>query len=302
MTKQPFTKPPLSVLEQIELLKSRGMVIPDEARAEHYLNTISYYRLSGYMYPFLADKKLHLYKKDVTFDDILNLYRFDRELRQLIFTTIEKIEIALRTQIINHFSKYFNDPFWYTNTTYFTDMKKHTDLLKGIFDNINRSRSNDVFIKHFYNSYNDPYPPVWITFETLSMGQLSILYSNTAKSPPRKTTADFFGVKELILISWLHSLVYVRNICAHHARLWNKDLRITVKLPKKTAHTWLSVGNLTDRKIYVVLGIIIYMLDTISPHHTFRQKIKGLITKYPNTDIAAMGFPKDWLSDPFWLI
>ena len=96
------------------------------------------------------------------------------------------------------------------------------------------------------------------------------------------------------------TLVYVRNICAHHARLWNKDLRIPVKLPKKTDHAWLAGVNITDRKVYVVLGIIVYLLDTITPNNTFRQKIKELIIKYPYTDIHAMGFPEDWRSDPFW--
>jgi len=300
MIKQCYTKPPLSVQEQIELLKSRGLHITDEARAGRYLHNISYYRLSGYMYPYLADKKQHRYKTGTVFDDILNLYRFDRELRLLLFAAIEKIEIALRAQIINHFTTNINDPFWYTNTVYFSDPKKHIELLAAISSCINRSHSNDVFIKHFYDTYSDPYPPVWVVFETLSMGQLSILYSITAKSPSRKAVADYFGVKEPVLCTWLHTLVYVRNICAHHARLWNKDLSITVKLPKKTSHTWLAADNLTGRKIYIVLGIIVYMLDTITPRHTFRQKIKELVTKYPHTDIAAMGFPADWLSDPFW--
>jgi abortive infection bacteriophage resistance protein len=95
--------------------------------------------------------------------------------------------------------------------------------------------------------------------------------------------------------------VYVRNICAHHARLWNKELRIPVKLPKKTANAWLADQNVTNRKVYIVLAIIAYLLDTITPHHIFRQKIKDLVTKYPNIDIAAMGFPQNWLSDPFWV-
>jgi abortive infection bacteriophage resistance protein len=132
------------------------------------------------------------------------------------------------------------------------------------------------------------------------MGQFSILYSITAKSPSRKAVADYFGVKETVLTTWLHNLVYVRNICAHYARLWNKSLRIPVKLPKKTANKWLAGQNITNRKIYVVLAIVAYLLDTIIPQHAFRQKIKDLLAKYPNTDIVAMGFPKDWLNDSFW--
>ena len=190
------------------------------------------------------------------------------------------------------------DPFWYTESAYFANPAKHAAFLDSLSSNI--SRSNDVFIKHFYNTYSNPWPPIWVIFEILSMGQFSILYSITAKSPPRRAAADYFGVKEVVLTTWLHTLVYVRNICAHHTRLWNKDLRIPVKLPKKTANKWLSSRNVTNRKVYIVMVIISYLLNTITPNHTFSQKIKNLIIKYPNINITAMGFPKDWCSDPFW--
>jgi len=299
MEKQTYTKSPLSVQDQISLLKNRGLQIPNEMRATRYLQNISYYRLSGYMYPFLADTKQHIYITGTTFENVLNLYRFDRELRLLIFSAIEKVEIALRSQIINQFSITSHDPFWYTKFTYFADPVKHTDFLNGLSAYI--QRSNDIFIKHFYDTYCDPWPPVWIIFEVLSMGQLSILYSITAKSPDRKAIADYFGVKETVFSTWLHTLVYIRNICAHHSRLWNKDLRIPVKLPKKTNKNWLSTSNLTNRKVYIVLAIICYLLDKITPHHHFRQELKNLIIKYPDTDITAMGFPQGWDSDPFWV-
>ena len=298
MEKQVYAKPPLPVQDQVSLLKSRSLEIPDEARAIRYLQNIRYYRLSGYMYPFLADTKQHLYKKGTTFEDILDLYRFDRELRLLVFSAIEKIEIALRSLITNEFSVASQNPFWYAESAYFANPAKHAAFLDSL--SLNISRSNDVFIKHFYNTYSNPWPPIWVIFEILSMGQFSILYSITAKSPPRKAVADYFGVKEVVLSTWLHTLVYVRNICAHHTRLWNKDLRIPVKLPKKTANKWLSSQNVTNRKVYIALVIISYLLNTITPNHTFRQKIKNLITKYPNNNITAMGFPKDWRSDPFW--
>ena len=298
MNKQLYQKPPLAAEDQIRLLKSRGLQIPDEDRASRYLHNIGYYRLSGYMYPFLANTKQHLYKKGIIFNDILNLYRFDRELRLLVFSAIEKIEIALRAQIADQFSITYKDPLWYTDVKYFYDPVKHTDFLNSLNSNI--IRSNDIFIKHFFNTYANPLPPIWIIFEILSMGQFSKLYDMTAKSPPRKAVADYFGVKETVFTTWLHTLVYVRNICAHHARLWNKDFRIPVKIPKKTTNKWLANSNVNDRKVYIIFAIIIYLLDIITPNHTFRQKVKTLLEKYPNINITAMGFPLNWESDPFW--
>jgi abortive infection bacteriophage resistance protein len=298
MAKRPYTKPPLSVQDQIKLLKSRGLQIPDESKAARYFQNISYYRLSGYMYPFLVNTKQHRYKVGTTFEDVLNLYRFDRELRMLVFSAIEKIEIALRAQIINQYSVPLQDPFWYTNAMNFADPKKHNEFLNSLTAYINRS--NDIFIKHFYSTYSNLWPPAWILFEILPMGQFSILYSITANSPTRKAVADYFGIKGPVLTAWLHTLVYVRNICAHHARLWNKELRVPVKLPKKTTNQWLADQNVSSRKVYIVLAIIVYLLDTITPQHNFRQKIKRLVSKYPKTNTFVMGFPQNWLSDPFW--
>jgi abortive infection bacteriophage resistance protein len=298
MIKQQYKKPALAVSDQINLLKNRGLQIPDEVKAKHYLQNISYYRLSGYMYPFLTDKKLHLFKEGTSFENILDLYRFDREVRLLVFSAIEKIEIAFRSQISNQFSTFYNNPFWYTDKNYFADSTSHGSFLNTLSNTINRS--TDFFIKHFQNTYSDVLPPIWAIFEILSMGQCSILYSITTKSPPRKAVAYYFGIKETVLITWLHTLVYIRNICAHHARLWNKDLRVPVKLPKRTAGKWLSSPDIANDKVYIVLAIISYFLDTITPHHTFRQKVKDLLAKYSDTNITAMGFPKDWESDPFW--
>jgi abortive infection bacteriophage resistance protein len=298
MNKLVYTKPPLSVQEQIELLKTRGMQIPDEDRASRYLQNISYFHLSGYMYPFLADKKQHQYKPNSSFDDIINLYRFDRELRILIFSTIEKIEVAIRAQVANHFAVNAKDAFWYTDAKYFSSPLDHQTFLNNTLSYI--KRSTDVFIIHFFDTYSNIFPPIWVVLEVLSMGQLSILYNITKRSPSRKAIANYFCIKEPVLANWLHTLVYVRNICAHHARLWNKDLRIQIKNPKTINRSWLSSGDITKRKIYEVLAIIACFLDTITPANTFRMKLNDLLVKYPNIDVTAMGFPKDWKNDPFW--
>ena len=275
MGNQSYLKPPLSVPDQIELLKNRGLLIPDEDRAARYLQNISYYHLSGYMYPFLFNKKQHQYKPNSIFDDIINLYRFDRELRIMIFTAIEKIEVAIRAQITNHFAIETKDPFWYIDAKHFLVSADHKAFLTNTSSYI--KRSTDAFIKHFFDTYSDPYPPVWVVFEVLSMGQLSILYHITKRSPARKAVADYFGIKEPVLANWLHALVYIRNICAHHARLWNKEISIQIKKPKTINRLWLSSGDITKRKIYEVLAIITCFLDTVTPNNTFRSKLNALL-------------------------
>ena len=98
----PFQKPYASAHDLVRLLQSRGLTVADTAKAERYLEFIGYYRLSAYMYPLLQmPKEQHRYKPNTTFDQVMMLYRFDKKLRLLIFNEIEKIEVAVRSAIVN---------------------------------------------------------------------------------------------------------------------------------------------------------------------------------------------------------
>ena len=288
-----YSKPAISYYDQLAHLKKKGLIVKDDSKALHFLETIGYYRLRGYMVPFFESPSVHTFKKGTTLDDILNLYKFDRELRLLVFSAIEKIEVAVRGQLVYNYSMDLKDPFWIENPSLFANKKKYNDTIKGIKNLV--SRSKDVFITHFYSEYTNPYPPAWMTFEVMQMGQLSVLYEILGKSVTHKKIASYFGVSETVLISWLHTLVYVRNISAHHARLWNKKLRIAAKMPHKTLFQWVTpTVNLTGDNFYSVFCIINYILQTIAPNNNFSRNFCRLLRKYKVTDINAMGFPKKW--------
>ena len=109
------------------LLKSRGLVISDEDKAVRYLESIGYYRLSAYMYPFLkVPKETHQYKDGTTFQQVLNLYRFDKKLRMLLLNEIEKVEIAIRRAIMNIPVQMTGDSYWLTNSVHFANQRTFT--------------------------------------------------------------------------------------------------------------------------------------------------------------------------------
>jgi len=116
----------------------------------------------------------------------------------------------------------------------------------------------------------------------------------------KKNIAATLGLSDTVFASWLHSIVSIRNVCAHHERLWNRKLRIQPLFPRKTKHTWLTDKNIPNNRIYYVLSMMIYFLNTVNPSHTFKQKLENLFKKYPNVDKKAMGFPKDWQTEPLW--
>ena len=120
----PYSKPAKSPADLVQQLKQRGLAIADEARAERYIDNIGYYRLSAYMYPYLAEPKTaHQYKPGITFDRVLRLYRFDKKLRVLLFNEIEKIEVAFRAAVVNTITDRTGDIFWMTNPSYVIGLK-----------------------------------------------------------------------------------------------------------------------------------------------------------------------------------
>ena len=283
-----YNKPALSLNQQIELLISRGLVIPDKEKAEHHLKFIGYYRLSGYMAPFYASK--NSFKPEANFEQILDLYNFDRILRLITFDAIEIIEVAMRTVLTDTLSLKFN-PHWFTDKNFFEVTEKHEltiDIIKKstIESNITL---RDNFISHYYQFYADPkLPPSWMTLETLSIGTLSVIFKSL-KRDLRKLIATQLKLDETILSSWLHSLTYTRNLVAHHSRVWNRKFTIkpkTLKRHKNFLHT--------DSCFFAQYILISYMLKIIAPNYDWKQKFITLFREYPSVSLNQMGFTNNW--------
>ena len=157
-TKIPFIKTYSTPQELVQLLKTRGMEITDEEKAQHYLSHIGYYRLSAYMYPLLSiPKEQNLFKQGVTFSKVMMLYRFDKKLRLLLFNEIEKIEVAVRCAIINFGTEMIGNPFWMTDANNFLTPSKFNRSIHLIEDELNHTKED--FISHFKETYTNQYPP-----------------------------------------------------------------------------------------------------------------------------------------------
>ncbi len=297
MRRVPYNKPALSYADQLLQLKQRGLTIADKPKALHVLEVISYYRLSGYWYPFLIDKHNHHFKSGSSFETAFSLYKFDRELRLLILLELEKIEIAVRAKMI-YILSHSRGTFWHQDSSNFQDSRKHAKTLLKLREEY--SRSDEQFIKAFKRKYNNDLPPSWMMMDISSFGMLSSLYSNLIPGKDKKDIARYFGVSDRILTSWLHSIVYLRNVCAHHTRLWNRVMRIQPVIPRTTTNQWLVNKSTPNDRTYFVLSMMIYLMNTINPKHSIIKKFKTLLANYPNIDTRAMGFPVGWKDEPLW--
>ena len=295
--KIPYSKQLISFTDQITLLKQRGLILEDEVRALHLLQNISYYRLSGYWYPLLSDKQRHIFKPGSTFEAAYNIYKFDSELRKLIIAELEKIEVAVRTQTAYILSTQYH-AHWFEDSSLFLNPVRHTKVLAKIEEEYNRS--DEEFITAFKAKYSDHFPPSWMTMEIASFGTLSILYGNLQPGRAKRSIAAYFGLPDTVFASWLHCIVYVRNICAHHSHLWNKILSIRPLMPRSPRNTFIALPASGTQQTYFVLSMIIYLLNTVNPNHSFISRFKELLNRYPSIDVRAMGFPINWENEKLW--
>lgn len=297
-----YNKIAFSIQQHIQQLRDRGMNIADSALAEHYLSQVSYYRLAGYWWPMQIDKENHKFKENSKFEDVVALYNFDRELRILLFDVIEKIEISIRTKLIYHLSHEF-DPWWFQNTSIFQDSGALVETLASIKEEVDRSK--DIFIKEHKKRYKDDlrFPPAWKTLELTSFGSLSKLYgnlNNNVKSKD-KIAQELGAVNHTYLPSWLQSIAQIRNYCAHHSRLWNRNLPGTPKLLSKPPFAWVENVPTDTSRLYMHLCIMRYMVNIIAPENSYSNKLQELLNKYPSVDPNALGMKPNWQSEPLWI-
>jgi abortive infection bacteriophage resistance protein len=294
-----YTKQPIDFPGQLELLKKRGLIVANDTDALKQLGIISYFRLANYLRPMEDDKQTHSFKPNSTLDNALSLYYFDKELRALIFTAVQSIEIALRTKVIHHVSLKYG-AFWFADENLALNKKLAGDNLAHIQKELKRSKED--FIQNHYSKYDAPqYPPVWKTLEVVSFGTLSKLYTNLADVSVKKQIArDFDLPQHIYLESWIASLAVLRNCVAHHARIWNRKYPVKPQMPKKLRKTWISKYDEAPLKLYPQLCIMTYLQNTIHPNNCFAPQLKALLAKYPNVDTRAMGFPATWQNEPLW--
>lgn len=232
-------------------------------------------------------------------EDIMALYTFDRKLRLLIFDAVEKIEIALRTQIIYHWAT-AHGSHWHLNQSLYKDGGKFVRHLASLQKEIDRS--NETFIDHYKNKYTQPEePPCWMSLEVTSIGLLSLMFQNLKSSTEKKAVTHHFGLRaNEILENWMHNFCHIRNICAHHGRLWNRRIPIPLTLPRKTAAEFIVNKGIYPYKLFASLCAMVYVISIINPESTFKQQFLELISTCPQGQLKEMGFPKDWQNENFW--
>jgi abortive infection bacteriophage resistance protein len=284
MISRNFTKTHLSYQQQIELLESRGLLISDKAPARKKLEHIGYYRLSAYYPPFQNEKDR--FGDGTRFEEVLRLYYFDKALRKIIFDAIETIEINVRANVAYNLSRETEAFGYMEKSNLHISYADYFDLMQTIQRETRRSR--EAFVTHFKHKYHSDILPVWTVVEIISFATLSKFFK--ALKPEHETLTEKLDIPPKVLKNWLHMINHVRNICAHHGRLWNKQFVIKGLIPKKVA----TFHGIRNDKIFMLILMLRYMFKKLDTAAGFREKIEALLLEYPEIDTASMGFPEDW--------
>lgn len=291
MAKKYFTKKSLTPSKQISLLKERGITFTDYEQALHYLTYHNYYFISGYIYYFEKKSAIrtHELERKVDFSDIIELVNFDQSLRNLCFQAIQTIEIAVRTSIARNLSLQFG-PFCLENENIYFDASFSNNLMK-IIDDLLKKHKSEAFITHFTNTYIEKKPPVWITIELLTFGNISKIYSNLIRKQQKNIARDF-KVDHTILVSWLKALTELRNTCAHHNRLWNK---VFVNFPKIRKVDMSFPIHLRKRNhLGSFLPLFFHLLEVIDENRDIEDKLLELFKKCKLIKSFDLGLEKWW--------
>jgi len=226
------------------------------------------------------------YNNKTTFKELVDLYLFNANFRQIIFPEIEQIEINVRCRLANYFADQYG-VLGYLDAKNFADEEYHKEFLSDIEEEIRRN-SKAPFVRNFRENYEGGNLPIYALVEVFSFGTLSKFYKNM-HNKDKKAVAKTFGVGYTYIESWLESISYVRNICAHYGRLYNAKMSKTPMLYKE--YTQAGIGN---NRIYGVLLCMKHLLKNDTHWNLFVDKIDMLFDKYERVQTSTMGFPENW--------
>lgn len=296
-----YHKPTQSREFLLNKLIERGLCVKDDDKVLNALLFIGYFRLRGYCYSFynMTDDRIPVpiepktFARGTTFDDVLDLYEFDRKLRLLIIEEIQKVEVGLRTCLSEHMSITYG-PHWFMNLAVVSPKFDYAGFYARIKD------AKELYISHYYNKYQSPVlPPSWMITEVLTFGAWSRLYTDLFVSD-QKAIAKQFNIKTPeVMSSWFHCLSHVRNLCAHHNRVWNRNFQVF--MPKDT--DVLKIHMVKKNTLYSRLCVIKYLSDQVSVSNGLTERLNELIRSAPSVvNLEQMGFIENWDKTELWEI
>lgn len=280
----------LTIDKQIEHLKQEGMIIRNAKFAKNVLTEVNFYHLKGYWHKHCNN---HTFQKGVTFQEIYNLYKFDSELRRMIISLLECLEVKLKSYLIDYIARNWGALGYVNLDNFYESFRSYQiDLLQKFNQKIQQNNKKPVIYHHikFYGGNI----PIWALMEILSFSDVSKLYANLDLKDTKKIIKTHYNTQEVtsnvpLVKNWIHTLCDVRNICAHYDRLYNHKLISPVKLPKK-----YKKNSGVNNQLFGALIVLKLLIDDEKMMLDLSKKIESNMKKYKFKDLKSIGFPEEW--------
>lgn len=317
-----YSDPGLSIEDQISLFVSRKLVITELDVFRAFLSNVSFQRLKIYASSLAKNPNTYEFTGEATDKELISIYQFDQGLQKLLFEIISQIEIAVKTKLVNKLAV-VHGPFWFMNQSLFENRIEkiavnfiHADgheelrtievpfishLRNKITSNCSVD-SEELHVRKYYSQWDSPeIPPAWIVFEELTFGTISKTYSALKTAEIKKEIAREFGMVDALFEEMLKSMVYVRNLCAHHKFIWRRSLTIRPTLPRRKSNIVLHNVDAVDvRKIYVFLSLLIHICIQSGTVPDIRNRLLNFLSQTTKERLKEMGFPENWNDEQIW--
>lgn len=282
-----------TIEQQIAILKSRGLSVPDEEKARDFLIRNNYYRVSGYSLTLRAHD---VFYPSTNFQNIIDIYEFDHKMRHLLLNYINKIEVTLKSIYSYEFTK-IHGPIGYRTSAYFSNLKEYSRIINKAEEQKDRRHEHEAYLKHFIDDLNQEVP-FWAYIELLTISDISCLYSiseNNIKICVANTMGLVFRNGPSLLGKFMHSMTIIRNLCAHGSRLYNRLFEQKPSLSKKERSLLRDLPDGTKDNSHLFGFIIIAKRLLKSDEFScMKNEIINLKHKYPFVDLKHYGFCDDW--------
>ncbi len=278
--------------EQIAILQSRGLTINNLEYAKEFLYKNNYYRVSGYS---LTLRKHDVFFKTAEFQNIIDIYEFDHELRHILLKYIEIIEVTIKSIYAYEFSKKYG-PTEYLNSNHFTNSDTHAEIIRKAEQQKESRLEHEAYLKHFVEELKEPIP-LWAYVDLFTISNISFLYS-ISESSLKIEVANSLGLNkcgDVLLGRFMHSMTIIRNLCAHGSRLYNRIFEQKPKLNKQEKQLLIvqEDGLVDNAHLYGFIMIMKRLLDP-SVFILMKSEIVCLSQKYPFVNMQHYGFRNDW--------
>jgi abortive infection bacteriophage resistance protein len=283
-------KPAKSLDDQVKLLSSRGLKINDPVAAKEILHNLNYYRLSGYMREFQVEpaRGNNKFHPGADFDSIVDNYHFDQQQRDIVVTGLAIVEVAFRSRLAYAMATTLG-PDGYLDEQHFLRSRSRDGEDSVAFIEAEIKRSKEKFVAHHSNKRNEDFP-IWVAVETLSFGTISKMYGSIKDPKLKAATAKSFDLAVAKFPELVHHMSYFRNLCAHHSRLWKREMVVRSPHFIHPAAVWRRLDGVGDRCVYRSLVWLNYLVGRIDKNNDFEDRVLALF-QTQKTLASDYGFP-----------